>query len=127
VKRTNLAAIPSSTLDDYFELNAIRYRAQSVFQKFWLDNRLDALLVPPAATTATPLDDWKCITYTALWNMLDYPTVIIPTGTVSCADKADSGENAKFGPEDEANYKMCKYSFGSASHFCDRMMLICTT
>lgn len=108
MKRTNLASIPSATLDDFFELNAIRSRVQAELQRFWLDNKLDALLYPPAPTTATPLDDWKCITYTMLWNMLDYPAAIIPTGKVSSADKVDSIENAKFGPEDQENYKICK-------------------
>lgn len=108
VKRTNLASIPSATLDDFFELNAIRSRVQTDFQKFWLDNKLDTLLYPPAPTTATPLDDWKCITYTMLWNMLDYPALIIPTGRVSGLDTVDSPDNAKFGSEDEENYKICK-------------------
>lgn len=110
VKRGGLLTLPSSTLPDYFQLNAIRYRAQHDFQNFWLHNQLDALLVAPAPNTATPLDEWKCITYTALWNMLDYPAVVIPTGRVSDGDKADDPrEMAKFGGEDEENYGICEY------------------
>lgn len=109
VKRTNLAAIPGATLQDYFELNAVRSKVKAAFQKFWLEHRLDALLYPPASTTATPLDEWKCITYTMLWNLLDYPAVIIPTGRVCETDSADGIENATFGPEDKENYKLCKY------------------
>ena len=108
VKRTNLAAIPAATLQDYFELNAARSKVKAAFQAFWLEHRLDALLYPPASTTATPLDEWKCITYTMLWNLLDYPAVIIPTGRVCEADSADGIENAAFGPEDKENYKLCK-------------------
>lgn len=113
VKRTNLASIPAATLDDYFALNAARSRLKAVFQKFWLDNRLDALLYPPAPTTATPFDEWKSISYTALWNLLDYPAVIIPTGRVCESDNADGIENAIFGPEDEQNYSLCKFSHGN--------------
>ena len=110
VKRTNLASIPGATLQDYFELNAARLRLKTAFQQFWLHNRIDALLYPGAPTTATPLDEWKCITYTALWNLLDYPALVIPTGKVCESDSADGIENAKFGPEDEQNYSMCEFA-----------------
>lgn len=108
MKRTNLASIPAATLQDYFELNAARSRVKAEFQRFWLESRIDALLYPPAPTTATPLDDWKCITYTMLWNFLDYPAVVIPTGRVRESDGLDGIENATFGPEDEQNYSMCE-------------------
>jgi amidase len=108
VKRTNLASIPGATLKDYFELNAARRRTQAAFQQFWLQNRLDALLYPGAPTTATPLDEWSAITYTMLWNLLDYPALIIPTGKVCNSDIADGIENATFGPQDQKNYSLCK-------------------
>jgi hypothetical protein len=115
VKRTGLANIPGATLQDYFELNAARSQAKTAFQQFWLQNRIDALLYPAGATTATPLDEWKCITYTALWNLLDYPALIIPTGKVCESDSADSIENASFGPEDKQNYSMCKSPSSTSS------------
>lgn len=123
VRRTNLASIPGATLQDYFELNAARSRFKAAFQKFWLQSRIDALLYPSAPTTATPLDEWKCITYTALWNLLDYPAVIIPTGKVCETDSADGIENAVFGAEDKQNYSMCKStdqysSRGQAANSC---------
>lgn len=108
VKRTNLAAIPSATLDDFFSLNAARSKVKNEFQKFWLDHELDALLYPPASTTATPLDEWKCITYTMLWNLLDYPALIIPTGIVTDQDVVDDVDTAMLGEEDQQNYKLCK-------------------
>lgn len=108
VKRTNLAAIPDSTLDEFFALNVARSRAKATFQQFWLDHRLDALLCPAAPTTATPLDEWSCITYTMLWNLLDYPALVMPAGKISEADAVDDIGTATFGPEDQQNYKLCK-------------------
>lgn len=110
VKRTNLAAIPSSTLDEFFALNASRDRTKAVFHRFWLDNRLDALLCPAAPTTATPLDEWTSVTYTMLWNLLDYPALVLPAGKVSEVDVADEIHTAAFGPEDQQNYKLCEYT-----------------
>ena len=109
VRRTSLASIPGASLQEFFALNAARSRVKALFQQFWLQNRLDALLYPPAPTTATPLDEWKCITYTMLWNILDYPAVIIPAGKVCESDSADGIENAIFGPEDKENYSLCKF------------------
>lgn len=110
VKRTNLAAIPESTLDEFFALNASRAQVKATFQQFWLDHQLDALLCPAAPTTATPLDEWSCVTYTMLWNLLDYPALVMPAGRVSDADVVDDIKTAAFGPDDEKNYKLCEYS-----------------
>ncbi|KJX94055.1 general amidase like protein [Zymoseptoria brevis] len=106
VSRINLAGIPSATLDDLLSLNTDRSRIEQVYHKLWLDNKLDAMLLPGAPTTATPFDTWGPITYTALWNLLDYPAIIIPTGKVQSEDVADAIENAKYGEADEKNYKL---------------------
>ncbi|KAF2173699.1 hypothetical protein M409DRAFT_61989 [Zasmidium cellare ATCC 36951] len=106
VRNINLAGIPSANLEDYFKLNAARSRIQQVYHNLWLDNRLDAIVLPPAPTTATPLDQWGPISYTALWNLLDYPAVIIPTGKVQPVDEADSVEHAIHGERDRRNYQL---------------------
>ncbi|KAF2211253.1 hypothetical protein CERZMDRAFT_85443 [Cercospora zeae-maydis SCOH1-5] len=106
VKLVNLASIPSATLEDFFELNAARGRIQQAYHKLWLANKLDGILIPGAPTTATPHDTWGPISYTALWNLLDYPAVILPTGRVASTDAADDLSNAKHGEADERNYKI---------------------
>ncbi|KAM3413498.1 Acetamidase [Cercospora zeina] len=106
VKGVNLAAIPAASLEDLFELNFARGRIQQAYHSLWLANRLDGLLIPGASTTATPHDTWGPITYTALWNFLDYPTVILPTGRVTSTDAADDVSNAKYGEADQRNYKL---------------------
>ncbi|KAK4621497.1 Putative amidase [Fulvia fulva] len=110
VRRVNLAGIPGATLDELFEMNAVRERIQAIYHRLWLDNRLDALILPSAATTATPIDEWGPVTYTALWNFLDYPAVILPTGRVQPGDEADSLENARHGDMDRKNYSLCESS-----------------
>lgn len=47
-----------------------------------------------------------------LWNFLDYPAAIIPAGRVNEKDSADDLGNARYGEEDEKNYKLCKYLSG---------------
>lgn len=123
VKRVNLAGVPEASLEDYFKLNAARSRIQKVYHQLWLDNRLDAIVLPSASTTATPLDEWGPVTYTALWNFLDYPAVVVPTGRVLVEDAADGIENARYGEQDQKNYQLCKCSstliLSSANSFPD--------
>ena len=110
VKNVNLAAIHKSNLEDFFEINAARSRIQRVFHNIWLENEIDAILIPGAPTTATPLDQWDSATYTLLWNFLDYPAVIVPTGRVQERDIVDSISHATHGKRDEQNYRMCECS-----------------
>ncbi|KAF2151556.1 amidase [Myriangium duriaei CBS 260.36] len=106
VKRTNLAEIPASTLEEYFALNAARTRLKKTFYNFWEDNELDAIIYPPAPTTATKFDDWCSISYTMVWNFLDYPALIIPTGKVNEQDERDDIRTAVHGKLDEHNYNL---------------------
>ncbi|KAH0386777.1 amidase, partial [Aureobasidium melanogenum] len=106
VKRVNLAAIPKSSMQGYMDLTAGRRKLQAVYHKFWLDNQLDAIMLPGAPQTATRFDEWGPINYTMLWNFLDYPATIIPTGRVRESDMADDMDSALYGEQDLENYKL---------------------
>ncbi|USW55964.1 Putative amidase [Septoria linicola] len=106
VKRVNLAGIPHASLEEYREMATFRAHIQRTYQKIWLDNELDAFLLPGASTTATPLDEWGPVTYTALWNFVGYPAMILPTGMIRPSDGADELENAKYGKHDQNNYSL---------------------
>ncbi|KAH0036688.1 amidase, partial [Aureobasidium melanogenum] len=106
VKRVNLAAIPKSSMQGYMDLTAGRRKLQAVYHKFWLDNQLDAIMLPGAPQTATRFDEWGPINYTMLWNFLDYPATIIPTGRVRESDMADGDDSALYGEQDLKNYKL---------------------
>jgi amidase len=64
--------------------------------------------MPPAPYTAVPLDSWSTASYTAIFNLLDYPAFVIPVGTVDSLDIRDSVANAKYGDDDAELYKKCK-------------------
>ncbi|KAH0351003.1 amidase, partial [Aureobasidium melanogenum] len=106
VKRVNLAAIPKSSMQGYMDLTAGRRKLQAVYHNFWLDNQLDAIMLPGAPQTATRFDEWGPINYTMLWNFLDYPATIIPTGRVRESDVADGEDSALYGEQDLRNYKL---------------------
>lgn len=98
-------------MQGFFELNVRRAEAAKTYLKLFRDNDLDAIVMPPAPHTALPLDCWTKATYTGLWNYLDYPAVVIPVDQVRDIDSADDLSNAKFGPDDEQLYSLCRHHF----------------
>lgn len=97
-----------TTLQGFFDLNVRRAEVASTYRRFFRDNNLDAILMPPAPHTALPLDTWTTVTSTGLWNYLDYPAVVVPVDVVTDADSIDDASNAKYGQQDAELYKLCK-------------------
>lgn len=92
----------------FFDLNVRRVAAAKRYQRLFLDNEIDAILMPPAPHTAVPLDTWTTPSYTGLWNYLDFPAIVMPVDEVREADAADDLTNAKYGPEDAKVYGLCE-------------------
>ncbi|KAJ9619106.1 hypothetical protein H2204_012817 [Knufia peltigerae] len=104
VKRIGLMSMPSKSLDDLFAWTVAREQAETAYRDMWLENRLDAILGPLAPHTAPPIDSWSSVAL-ALWNLVDYPSCIIPVGKVDeTSDVVDQA--AKYGEDDEKLYSM---------------------
>ncbi|UKZ50470.1 hypothetical protein TrVGV298_004733 [Trichoderma virens] len=106
LKTIGLLSREKTTLKGFFDLNVRRAEAAKVYLRLFCDNNLDAILMPPAPHTALPLDTWTSITYTGLWNYLDYPAVVIPIDVVTDSDSKDDLSNAKNGTHDAEVYKL---------------------
>ncbi|EGR44514.1 uncharacterized protein TRIREDRAFT_5888 [Trichoderma reesei QM6a] len=107
----SLAAIgllskPASTLESFFALNVRRAEATRTYLRLFLENQLDAILMPAAPHTALPWDTWTSATYTGLWSYLDYPAVVIPVDVVAASDLMDDPGRAKYGPNDTELYQL---------------------
>ena len=98
---------PAVSLPEMVSLIWSRMAAQAEFVKAWNTSNIDFLITPGNANTAVPHDTWLSVSYTALWNYLDWPSAILPVGKVSSDDVKDNA--AKYGPEDERSYKLCEY------------------
>lgn len=73
------------------------------------ENTVDAIICPVAPGVATKHNTAKYWTYTAMWNLLDYPALAFPVGKV---DKAiDVKENRKrfMSDLDKENWKLCEF------------------
>lgn len=105
VAKVGLVEMPAMSMEQFFDFNVARAEVQARYQKMWLEHDLDALVLPPAPFTAPKIDMWEGnISYTALWNLLDYPAAIVPVGRVSKDDIVDKA--ARYGPRDEKVYSM---------------------
>ncbi|KAH6715345.1 putative fatty-acid amide hydrolase [Leptodontidium sp. MPI-SDFR-AT-0119] len=104
LKASGLLSAPGTTLQGFFDLNVRRAEAGKQYLELFRDHDLDAILMSPAPHTAVPLDTWASVTYTSLWNYLDYPAVVIPVDEVRDVDLVDDLSNVSFGADDERLY-----------------------
>ncbi|KAL6803499.1 amidase signature domain-containing protein [Trichoderma sp. SZMC 28012] len=105
-EKTSLLSGQKTTLQGFFDLNVRRAEVANTYCRFFRDNNLDAILMPPAPHTALPLDTWTTVTSTGLWNYLDYPAVVVPVDAVTDSDSIDDISNAKYGLQDAELYKL---------------------
>ncbi|KAG1792760.1 amidase signature domain-containing protein [Suillus plorans] len=53
------------------------------YSDHWWSQNVDVIVCPPFQGTASPHDTTKYWSYTAIWNLLDYPGAVFPTGLVA--------------------------------------------
>ncbi|CAI6333642.1 unnamed protein product [Periconia digitata] len=82
------------TLDELFDLNVERFQVLKKFHDLIVEHGLDAILLPGYQATAVPHDQFGEAIYTALVNMLNYPSAIFPFL------KADKAVDASFAKAD---------------------------
>ncbi|KAB2573779.1 Acetamidase [Lasiodiplodia theobromae] len=92
------------TMSGLMRANVSRFLIAALYAELWRQHELDIILMPAAPHTAIPADTWTALSYTVLWNVLDYPACVIPVGKVGPGDLKDHA--AGHGAADEAVYKL---------------------
>ncbi|KAF9228440.1 amidase [Gyrodon lividus] len=90
-----------------WELRVKRDDYRRAYFEHWQKQGCEVVLCPPFSGTASRHDTAKYWGYTAIWNLLDYPGAVFPTGLV--ADPALDVTDASFismGPDDEYNHSL---------------------
>lgn len=96
-----LDAAEPITVYQYWQLNKRKWKLQQAYLDKWASLRsektgrqADVLLMPPMPHSAVPHGQCRWVGYTKVWNLLDYPALVIPGGrtTQADADVAFSGE-----------------------------------
>ena len=71
---------------------------------------VDAIICPVSPAASIPHDFPVYWGYTSLWNMLDYPSVIVPVKDVTvdpAIDKKDMDYQPRENPFDKDNWAVC--------------------
>ncbi|KAH8893597.1 fatty-acid amide hydrolase [Thozetella sp. PMI_491] len=79
----SLEAIPSGDIRELAEMNRLRAGILEYWRTVFVGSDLDVILAPPSQCTAVQHDCWNWIPYTASFNLVDFPALIIPFMKVS--------------------------------------------
>ncbi|PWY86489.1 amidase [Aspergillus sclerotioniger CBS 115572] len=69
---------PTFTLDDVWNANTSLIAYREKMAEVWREYKLDVLICPGHWSTAGPHDTYGPPIYTVIWNLLNFPTSIIP-------------------------------------------------
>lgn len=102
------------TVPELFRENAAQAGYKAAFQQAWdsTEGPIDCIICPSAPLAGTPHDFPLWWGYTSLWNLLDYPSVIMPLKdfTINALEDAKvEGYSPRANPFDEANWEICAY------------------
>ncbi|PYH90922.1 amidase [Aspergillus ellipticus CBS 707.79] len=98
----SIAGMREYTLDDVWDANASLIEYREEVAAVWREHKLDVLICPGHQSTAVPHDTYGPPVYTVVWNLLNFPTSIIPylkadktlDSTTSCYYDPDVVEGA---------------------------------
>jgi amidase len=92
---------------DYWQLNKRKVGLQQAYLDKWDSIRspesgamADVVIMPPMPHSAVPHGGCQWVGYTKVWNVLDYPALVIPSGKV---EKGDAHEPWSFEPRGQAD------------------------
>ncbi|GFO21154.1 fatty-acid amide hydrolase 1 [Plakobranchus ocellatus] len=108
---------PSGPVTDFYKKTIDVQEFQQQFAKEWKKLRLDVVLCP-GMPTAAPIagNDKKllnCASYTALWNVVNYPAGIVPVTKVTSSDVTKTFDPACFPADTETERIMREDACGS--------------
>ncbi|KAE8155155.1 amidase signature domain-containing protein [Aspergillus avenaceus] len=81
---------PQPTLRGLYEANVAKADYEARMRKMFIDNDLDIIISSGYQSPAPPHDTFGLPFYTVIWNLVDYPSCIIPF------EKANEAEDAVF-------------------------------
>ncbi|QIW96564.1 hypothetical protein AMS68_002082 [Peltaster fructicola] len=105
-------------VDDILKLQAQRTALQAKFLAVWQQTggywrsassrspQLDVLISHAAPHPVPPIDRWNTVNYTAAWNLLDYPTGIVPVRAMTDQDLVGEIDDKPLNGWDEVNQKL---------------------
>jgi amidase len=108
----------------YLQCNKKLRDYKTKFAEAW--KGLDALICPSAPSASFPHDFNVYWGYTSLFNILDYPSTILPLKNFRISELCDpidtSYQPLSGNPYDKPNHKLCKWSIFPKCEECQLML-----
>ena len=114
--------IKQLSIDEAFDSNTLQAGFKRGMAEAWAATKaktgtgrpIDALIGPCAPSASFPHDFPVWWGYYSLWNLLDYPTTILPVKSFQIDPERDAKDD-KYVPKnnvfDSMNYQVCKYYY----------------
>jgi amidase len=99
------------TVPELFKHNTAQAAYKAAFQLAWDAHRIDCILSPCAPMAGVPHDFPVWWGYTTIWNLLDYPSIIMPIKDFkinAIDDPKDSSYKPRDNPFDRRNWELCR-------------------
>lgn len=100
------------TVPELFAHNNQQAAFKAAFQQAWDAQRMDCIIMPNAPMAGVPHDFPLWWGYTTIWNLLDYPSVIMPISDFKISterDPKDLSYKPRNNPFDAPNCQICKW------------------
>ncbi|KAK3704177.1 hypothetical protein LTR37_014017 [Vermiconidia calcicola] len=97
------------TVSELFRHNTQQAALKAAFQEAWDSQQMDCIICPCAPMAGVPNDFPVWWGYTTLWNLLDYPSIIMPVKKfkISAADDPkDMSYSSRDNPFDRKNWEL---------------------
>lgn len=96
------------TATELWQLVNRRNALRNDYARHWSESKVDVLLCPPAVGPAQVCGTTKYFTYTGIWNVLDYPAAIFPTGLRVEPTDRPVKRTEFLGPQDKDLWATCE-------------------
>lgn len=96
------------TATELWQLVNRRNALRNDYARHWNESKVDVLLCPPAVGPAQVCGTTKYFTYTGIWNVLDYPAAIFPTGLRVEPTDRPVKRTEFLGPQDKDLWATCE-------------------
>ncbi|KAK0952260.1 hypothetical protein LTS01_024902, partial [Friedmanniomyces endolithicus] len=97
------------TVPELFKRNVEQTAYKVAFQQAWDAAGVDCIVCPCAPAAGVPHDFPLWWGYTTIWNLLDYPSVVVPVKDLDLnptQDAKDMGYRPRENPFDKANHEL---------------------
>ena len=115
--------VKNLTIRELWDRTMARNDYRSEYARVWHSSGIDVLLCPVGPGVAPAHDEARYWGYTAQWNLLDYPALVLPVDKMRSESDGKEEGYVPRGEKDAWHYHLCKPTFQDGSD--ERVNVMC--